>query len=204
MECPQFGFAPDGFTISEAVIKVGLMQQVFNYAIQHYQPVISDPLVSESTTILHDRVQSLDNQMVAVRDDLCYVRATLDVTVARQLEDRCTRFNDNRLSRIVIHGLPKISGPSREEVKKVARETVTERLSRLFPDFNIDISFVDYYDSRNPIYEVTFSCGTVATQLRQNFGRRPSRERKATGISIMNCVTPATRVRISILKVISF
>ena len=194
MECPLYGFAADGHSIPDKIVRVGLVQQVFNYAIQHYQPVLNDPGSADVASHLHDRVQALDNQMISVR-------ATLDVTVARQMEDRCEKINDKRLGRIVIHGLPRISGVPRDQVKVQARANVSQKLSNVFSGIDIPIAFVDYFDSKNPVYEVTLSDPSVASTMRQEFGRRSLQDRKATGISVMNCVTPATRVRISILKV---
>jgi len=201
MECPLYGFAADGYGIPDRIVRVGLVQQVFNYAIQHYQPVLADPASADVASHLHDRVQALDNQMAAVRDDLCVVRATLDITVARQFEDRCERLNDKRLSRVVVHGLPRISGIPRDQIKVEARANVESKFETVFPGINIPIAFVDYFDSKNPVYEITLSDISVASKMRQEFGRRTLQARKSSGISIMNCVTPATRVRISIMKV---
>jgi len=57
---------------------------------------------------------------------------------------------------------------------------------------------VNYFESANPVWSAE-----EAVRLRRKFGRMSASERKRSGVRLMNSVTPATRVRISILKSIS-
>ena len=62
---------------------------------------------------------------------------------------------------------------------------------------------VNYYESASPVYEAIMGSADEAIRLRKFFGKMSVSERKKSGVRLMNSVTPATRVRISILKSIS-
>jgi len=62
---------------------------------------------------------------------------------------------------------------------------------------------VNYYESANPVYEAIMGSADEAIKLRRNFGKMSMSVRKRAGVRLVNSVTPATRVRISILKSIS-
>jgi len=62
---------------------------------------------------------------------------------------------------------------------------------------------VNYFESANPVYEATMGSADEAIRLRRVFGKKSMAERKRSGVRLMNSVTPATRVRISILKSIT-
>ena len=182
-------------------MKPGYIIRLFNYVLKEFQPMVVSESSTPETLILSSKVTALTSQVDSIRTDVSTLFDMQYIASARVMEEQCGRVNESKLSRIVVHGLPRVNGPTRDAVRGKASEAALNRLKELFPRREFTFTYVDYFDAPKPVYELTLSNQDAAEQIRKEFGRRTIDERRASGISILNWVTPATRVRISILKV---
>ena len=193
-------FADDGYSVP-AIMKPGHVARLLGYVIKEFQPLVLSDTSTEETLLLTSKVTTLTSQVDSIRTDVSTLFDMQYVASARLMEEQCGRTNESKMSRLVIHGLPRVNGPNRDAVRGRASEAALNRLKELFPGKEITFVYVDYFDGPKPVYELTLGSQEVAEQIRKEFGRRSIDDRRATGITILNWVTPATRVRISIMKV---
>jgi len=122
---------------------------------------------------------------------------------ARALEDSDEQLNRACENRLVVHGLARLSADTRQELRAAAFTKLSEVLARTFPGVKYTLISTSYFDSEYPVYEGTLASVSESTELRRIFGKKSFAARKASGLKILNSVTPATRVRISILKTLT-
>jgi len=129
----------------------------------------------------------------------------LDVAEARALEDHDEQLNRASENRVVLHGLPRLTGGNRQELRAAAFKKLGEVLSTTFPNLagKFTLTSASYFDSEFPVYEGTLGSVSEATDLCRSFGKRSIASRKASGLKVLNSVTPATRVRLSILRTLT-
>jgi len=133
---------------------------------------------------------------------LSRVETRLDLTAARLCEDQDEQANRSSENKIVVHGLPRLSGSNHTELRSAAHKQLTDCFAKLFPNFagKYTIISASYFDSDHPVYEATLSSVSESADLRRSFGKRSFASRKASGLKVLNSVTPGTRVRLSILR----
>jgi len=133
---------------------------------------------------------------------LTSVETRLDLTDARLCEDRDEQANRSSENKIVVHGLPRLSGTNFAELRSAAHAKLTETFAQLFPTHagKYTIVSASYFDSDHPVYEATLGSVSESADLRRSFGKRSFAARKASGLRVLNSVTPGTRVRLSILR----
>jgi len=129
----------------------------------------------------------------------------LDHTCARTAELADEQVNRANESKIVVHGLPRITLPTRPEVRDLAQKNLVALFAKLFGQVPESLTIVrtSYFDAEKPVYEATMTSDTEAGRLRRLFGKKSFSERRASGVRLVNSVTPSTRVRLSILRTMS-
>jgi len=162
--------------------------------------VIKPAAEAEMIGRLQLQLDSHANLLRAAGARLTAVEQRVDTADARALEDRDELINRANENRIVVHGLPRLSGDTRAQLKSAAFTKLTEVLSQTFPNIKYTLIAASYFDSEYPVYEGTLASVAEASELRRVFGKQSFAARKASGLRILNSVTPATRVRLSILK----
>jgi len=127
----------------------------------------------------------------------------VDVSLARQFEDADGGRNSQFEARVVVHGIEIRIATSDGDARAAAiAKNVNDVFLTIFGDkHGFEIVSGSYFDSKRPVYEVTLASVEQARHCRSSFARRPLAQRKATGIRLSNSLTPASRVRVSILQV---
>jgi len=166
------------------------------------EPIVKPAAEAELLGRLQLQLDSHANLLLVHSSRLDCVESRLDVTGARALEDRDEQLNRACENRIVVHGLPRLSGDNRQELKSAAYTKLSQALAETFPALVGKYTLISaaYFDSDFPVYEGTLASISEASELRRVFGKRSFNLRKASGLRILNSVTPGTRVRLSILK----
>jgi len=123
----------------------------------------------------------------------------VDFTNALAAELNDEKINISNENRIVVHGLSKLTTQSRPEQQAEAQKRLTGLFTQLFGACPAIVR-ASYFDSDKPVYEATLSSSSEASKLRREFGKMPFADRRKSGVRLVNSVTPATRVRLSILK----
>lgn len=107
--------------------------------------------------------------------------------------------NENRF---VVFNLPGLGTINRTEYATKAMNKIVGVLTSM--EVEARPVFVRYITSRSPIYEVQMPSVGNSVAVRQRFIQLVKAKTLPTalaGVSFANCMTPATRVRISILRV---
>jgi len=133
---------------------------------------------------------------------LTTMETRMDVTEARLSEDHDEQVNRAAENKIVVHGLDRLHGAGHAELRSAAFAKLTATFADLFPNLRGKYSVVSasYYDSERPVYEATLGSPAESSELRRSFGKRSFAARRATGLKLLNSVTPGTRVRLSIMR----
>jgi len=128
----------------------------------------------------------------------------VDVSLARQFEDADGGRNSMFEARVVVHGIETRIATSDADARSSAIvKSVSDVFNRIFGEgHGYEIVSGSYFDAKRPIYEVTLSSVEQSRLCRSSFARRPLPQRKAFGIRLTNSLTPASRVRVSILQVL--
>jgi len=138
----------------------------------------------------------------ALVDETRSISGRLDRTAARQAEEEDGRKNELTEDRIVIHGVTRgVTAQNRDARGAEAVKIIDGIFRTLFKEETFNIVRGMAFSSARPIYEVTMESVDQSRHLRSIFGKLPIDDRKATKLRLTSSVTPATRVRISILKV---
>jgi len=127
----------------------------------------------------------------------------VDVSLARQFEEADGGRNSMFEARVVVHGIETRIATTDPDARSSA---IVKNVSAVFVNLfgekhGYEIVSGSYFDSKKPVYEVTLASVEQSRLCRSNFARRPLVQRKATGVRLANSLTPASRVRVSILQV---
>jgi len=127
----------------------------------------------------------------------------VDVSLARQFEDADGNRNSMFEARVVVHGIETRIATTDADARSAA---IVKNVSTVFHNIfgekhGYEIVSGSYFDSKRPVYEVTLASVEQSRLCRSSFARRPLVQRKATGVRLSNSLTPASRVRVSILQV---
>ena len=166
---------------------------------------VRESVATEATRLLEDRV-------VALEQDHRRLNRTVELKTAIDSELEDFRANERMLDCVVISGLSaipgRLSGKDWYERAKQDSHTVLE----LVLGTGVDIVSVRNSTGMAPnaptTYTVQLSSVEVASSIRTKFGSffsggRDNRPSSLSHISIQNSVTKATRIRISILKLLA-
>lgn len=167
--------------------------------------VVDGPLKDLQPELVELKAGLAHHQQVinALVDETRAISDRLDRTAARQSEEEDGRKNELTEDRIVIHGVTRaVTAQGRDARGAEAVKIIDGIFRTIFKGETFKIVRGQPFPSARPIYEVTMESVDQSRSLRAIFGRMPIDDRKATKLRLTSSVTPATRVRISILKVI--
>ena len=161
-------------------------------------------VVAESTRLLEDRV-------VALEQDHRRLSSECDLNYAIQAEANDAAINERNEDSFIISGLARISG--RLSGKDWQTKAKSDVLGVIVTLMGTELGIEVVHNSTGPspsalvTYSVQMSRVEDAKAIRSRFGKffsggRDSRPPSLSQISIQNLVTRATRVRISIMKLL--
>lgn len=158
--------------------------------------------LSEDARVLQDRVLVLEHDHRRLADRFEHQRA---------IDSEMSDFQENirNESFFMIRGLPRLPKMDPKEWQTRAKSDVSGVLRRL--DLDHPILFIQNVSGRGkePVmhYKVRMQTSEIARAIRDKFSSffhdgKDSRPSELTGISVRNCVTPATLGRIAILQLL--
>ena len=164
------------------------------------------------------RVQLIESARLCEVEDSVWNQAHESFFVIHGLQKlTCHKPEHNtRAQEVVRRMLKKLFNPSStpqakksdgKHSKKKGKQTrvpedTEDDEQQLAPPRPLKVLRVNFFDAERPVFEVEMCSVSDSRYVRNTFNTRSLDERKETGQTISNCVTQATRVRISTLKVI--